>query len=84
MISATTPGSEVEGVTFLCEDIEACERVLTPEAVDFVAGLHRRFNARRVELLRRRDQRQTSPRERAWPSAPPSRAPAPPSASTSR
>src|SRR3954454_19013283 len=58
MISATAPGSEVEGVTFLCEDIEACDRVLTPEAVDFVAGLHRRFNARRVELLGRRDQRQ--------------------------
>jgi malate synthase len=58
MISATAPGSEVDGVSFLCEDIEACERVLTPQAVDFVAGLHRRFNARRVELLRRRDQRQ--------------------------
>jgi malate synthase len=56
MIAAT--GSEVEGVTFFCEDIEACGRVLTPEAVDFVATLHRRFNPRRLELLRRREQRQ--------------------------
>ncbi|HEX6746075.1 MAG TPA: malate synthase A [Longimicrobium sp.] len=57
MISATA-GSEVEGVTFVCEDIEACERVLTPEAVEFVARLHRQFNPRRIELLRRRDRRQ--------------------------
>ena len=56
MISAT--GSEVEGVTVLCEDIEACERVLTPEAVEFVAALHRQFNPRRVELLRKRKERQ--------------------------
>jgi malate synthase len=32
--------------------------VLTPEALDFVATLHRAFDARRQELLRRRDQRQ--------------------------
>jgi malate synthase len=56
MISAT--GTDVEGVTFACEDIEACGRVLTPEAVEFVAGLHRRFNPRRLELLRRRQERQ--------------------------
>jgi malate synthase len=56
MISAT--GSEVEGVTFLCEDIEACGRVLTPEAVELVASLHRRFNPRRLELLRKRQERQ--------------------------
>ncbi|HET7230608.1 MAG TPA: malate synthase A [Longimicrobium sp.] len=56
MISASA--NDVEGVTFLCEDIEACERVLTPEAVEFVATLHRRFNPRRVELLERRAERQ--------------------------
>ncbi|HEX9937352.1 MAG TPA: malate synthase A [Longimicrobium sp.] len=56
MISASA--TDVEGVTFLCEDMEACERVLTPEAVEFVAALHRRFNPRRVELLERRAERQ--------------------------
>ncbi|MFN8467435.1 MAG: hypothetical protein U0X20_17890 [Caldilineaceae bacterium] len=30
------------------------EAVLTPDALDFVAGLHRTFNLRRVELLQRR------------------------------
>ena len=34
------------------------ERVLTPDALDFVAGLHRRFDARRRELLRARAERQ--------------------------
>jgi malate synthase len=34
------------------------DRVLTPAAVDFVAGLHRTFNARRVELLQARQERQ--------------------------
>jgi len=57
-MSATATAGDVEGVTFLCEDIEACERVLTPEAVEFVAELHRRFNPRRVELLERRAERQ--------------------------
>ena len=56
MISATA--NEVEGVAFLCEDIDACERVLTADAVRFVANLHRRFNPRRVELLERRAERQ--------------------------
>ncbi|HEX2203123.1 MAG TPA: malate synthase A [Longimicrobium sp.] len=56
MQAATAP--ELDGVTFLCEEIEACERVLTPEAVAFVAGLHRRFNPRRLDLLRARDERQ--------------------------
>jgi malate synthase len=34
------------------------ERVLTPEAVEFVAGLHRRFQNRRLELLNARAERQ--------------------------
>jgi malate synthase len=34
------------------------ERVLTQSALDFVAGLHARFEARRRELLQRREQRQ--------------------------
>ena len=34
-------------------------RILTPEALAFVAGLHRSFNARRLELLAAREARQT-------------------------
>ncbi len=34
------------------------ERVLTPDAVSFLVGLHRAFNPRRLELLRKREQRQ--------------------------
>src|SRR5262252_2999003 len=36
----------------------AAEGVLTPEALKFVEGLHRRFNPRREELLRARARRQ--------------------------
>ena len=34
--------------------------ILSPEAIAFVAGLHRRFNPRRQELLRDREERQTA------------------------
>jgi malate synthase len=34
-------------------------RVLTPEAIEFVVGLHRRFDGRRKELLEARAERQT-------------------------
>src|SRR5688572_10817063 len=34
--------------------------ILSPEALAFVAGLHRRFNPRRQELLRAREERQTA------------------------
>ncbi|HEX8694531.1 MAG TPA: malate synthase A [Longimicrobium sp.] len=57
MDATTATGTDVEGVSVLCE-FNACERVLTPEALDFVAKLHRRFNPRRVELLRAREERQ--------------------------
>ena len=33
--------------------------IFTPEALEFVAGLHRRFNPTRLDLLRRRLERQT-------------------------
>ena len=36
----------------------AVEAVLTPDALDFVANLHRTFNGRRLELLARRAARQ--------------------------
>jgi malate synthase len=34
------------------------DEILTPEALDFLADLHRRFDARRRELLARREERQ--------------------------
>lgn len=37
---------------------EATERVLTPEALQFLEGLHRTFNERRKELLKAREERQ--------------------------
>lgn len=40
-------------------DVPGAERILTPEALTFVAMLQRRFGARRRELLRLRDERQT-------------------------
>jgi malate synthase len=33
------------------------DEILTPDALDFLAGLHRRFDARRLELLEARDAR---------------------------
>ncbi|HYJ79578.1 MAG TPA: malate synthase A [Longimicrobiaceae bacterium] len=58
MAAATDPGTAVEGVALLREGVDACAGVLTPQALAFVAGLHRRFNATRLELLRARDARQ--------------------------
>jgi len=49
---------EGTGVQVLGEETETRARVLTPEALEFVASLHRRFNATRMELLRARDERQ--------------------------
>ena len=37
------------------------EEVLTVGAMNFVADLHRRFNARRIELLQQRQKRQGQP-----------------------
>jgi malate synthase len=34
------------------------EQILTPEAIDFLVGLHRRFDGRRRELLQQRVERQ--------------------------
>ena len=40
------------------------EAILSPEALAFVAALHRRFNPRRQELLRAREERQAG--DRRW------------------
>jgi malate synthase len=58
---------DAEGVTVLGEALPDGERVLTPEALAFVAGLHRRFNTQRLELLRARDARQMRIRAEQMP-----------------
>ena len=45
----------------------ADQEVLTPEALDFVARLHRELNPTRIELLERRRERQRELDEDALP-----------------
>jgi malate synthase len=49
---------ETRGVQVLGEGSDTRARVLTPEALEFVAGLHRAFEERRQTLLRAREERQ--------------------------
>src|SRR5919197_2654250 len=48
----------VEGLDVVAPAQGRAKEVLSPEALEFVAGLHRRFNPRREELLRAREERQ--------------------------
>src|SRR4051812_48480238 len=48
------------GVVVIGSKVERDEEVLTPGALDFVAGLHREFAATRDELLKRRAERRAS------------------------
>ena len=58
-MSVSTATDYPEGVEIRGElTDEVRERVLPPEAMHFVAELHRAFNSRRLELLRRRTERQ--------------------------
>src|SRR5262245_30081513 len=50
---------DLEGVELLTEISPTAAGVLTPGALQLVARLHREFNGRRLELLKRRDQRQS-------------------------
>src|SRR3989440_303083 len=52
-MAATVEGVEVHG-----PDLEQSDEVLTPDALEFVAALHREFNATREELLRARAEAQ--------------------------
>jgi malate synthase len=54
----TTPSRSVSGINVSAPAHRDRERVLTPEAMRFLVELHRRFNARRVELLASRVERQ--------------------------
>ncbi|MBV9489836.1 MAG: malate synthase A [Verrucomicrobia bacterium] len=47
-----------DGVQLLATHSSVTEKILTREAIDLIAALHRRFNSRRQELLGRRHQRQ--------------------------
>jgi malate synthase len=49
--------SAVEGIHVVNRDVPAADRVLTPEALEFVAGLHRAFNPTRQALLGKREER---------------------------
>eukprot|EP01027_Heterolobosea_sp_BB2_P003187 GEZU01004838.1.p1 GENE.GEZU01004838.1~~GEZU01004838.1.p1 ORF type:complete len:390 (-),score=141.66 GEZU01004838.1:919-2088(-) len=46
------------GVQINAPVLDEFAQILTPAALEFVASLHRRFDARRRELLKRREQRQ--------------------------
>jgi len=48
----------VRGIEIRRGPVEGSERVLTEEALAFIADLQRRFGAARLELLRRREERQ--------------------------
>ena len=50
--------SIVDGIEVPAEAVEGAARVLTPEALSFVAELHRTFDGRRRELLAERRERQ--------------------------
>jgi malate synthase len=52
-VSTTMSGIEVRGPR-----LERFDEILTPEALGFVAGLHREFNATREQLLQARNERQ--------------------------
>ncbi len=49
---------EIEGFELRGELTPAFEEILTPEAISFLVALHRKFNARRKELLEARTQLQ--------------------------
>ena len=56
----SSPSLAPQGVKIDAPIPPGCEDILTPEAIAFIADLHRRFDARRRDLLNRRIQRQTS------------------------
>jgi malate synthase len=54
----TSPTNALSGVRIAAPKHASRERVLTPDALKFIVELHRRFDARRVELLAARTVRQ--------------------------
>ncbi len=56
--STTSSIATPAGMRILGAPVARMEEVLTPEALEFIAGLHRRFNATRKRLLALRAERQ--------------------------
>ena len=54
----STPSSRLQGIRFAAPAHPQKEQILTPEALEFVVELQRRFQPRRVELLAARAERQ--------------------------
>src|SRR5574340_1256757 len=54
----TTPSASIAGVNISAPSQPGQDRVLTPEAVRFIAELQRNFNSRRLVLLAARAERQ--------------------------
>ncbi|HWY45567.1 MAG TPA: malate synthase A [Candidatus Sulfotelmatobacter sp.] len=54
----TSPTNALSGVQIAAPEHPSRERVLTPDALKFIVTLQRHFNARRVELLAARAERQ--------------------------
>jgi malate synthase len=50
----------MDGIEIRGPKVDGAERILTPEALGFVAGLEREFGARRAELLAARGERQAA------------------------
>ena len=48
-----------DGVVVTGEISQGAAQILTRDALELVAKVHRKFNARRIELLKRREQRQS-------------------------
>ena len=57
-MTTTTTSRSLPGVEILAVPHPEQARVLTPEALPFIVGLQRSFNARRLELLAARRERQ--------------------------
>jgi malate synthase len=64
-MQATTPTSDRQGVEVLAPLPPDCAFLLTPEALDFIATLHRAFDGRRRELLAQRGRVQAE-LDRGW------------------
>ena len=55
------------GIALTGERTPAFAQILTPDALAFVAKLHRAFEPRRQQLLAKRAERQTAFNAGAWP-----------------
>jgi malate synthase len=58
MNQKTTAQYKSNGIEISQKITPEFSEILTPEALDFVASIHRKFNATRLELLKKRTQRQ--------------------------